>query len=127
MNASYDDELNNDDDAPKMPYYVENMNAYSNNEENNYKVARNHLKMMKYTPKNGGNNETIDNDGDKHNKKEIEKEPYNEKLNTKDNDKETEVNYPNEEDKEHDGNENENENETELEDSEEVSSAKAKD
>ena len=39
MNASYDDEGNNDEDAPETPYDGDIMNAYSNNEKNNDEVA----------------------------------------------------------------------------------------
>ena len=40
MNASYDDEGNNDKDVPKNPYDGENMNASSDDELNNNEVAR---------------------------------------------------------------------------------------
>ena len=41
MNAYFDDEGNNDEDAPDRTYDCENTNAYSNNEENNDEVAPN--------------------------------------------------------------------------------------
>ena len=39
MNASSNNEGNNDENYPKTPYYGENMNAYSYNEENSDEVA----------------------------------------------------------------------------------------
>ena len=39
MNTSSDDEVNNDNDAPKNPYDGEDINAYSNNKGNNDEVA----------------------------------------------------------------------------------------
>ena len=79
MNASSDDEVNNDEDAPSTPYDGENINAYSNNEGNNNQVdpdpptndvnindnsdsEKNYYEATPDTPTNGGNNETIDND-----------------------------------------------------------------
>ena len=41
MNASSNDEVNIYEDAPKTPYDSENMNAYSNIEENNDEVTPN--------------------------------------------------------------------------------------
>ena len=64
------------------------MNAYSNNEENNYEFSpdsptenknvnfddeKNYYEFTPDTPTNGGNNETIDNDGDKNYEEESEK------------------------------------------------------
>ena len=59
-----------------MPYNGENMNAYSNNKENNDEVSpnpptndeiinANYDKVNPDTPTNGWNNETIDNDEEK--------------------------------------------------------------
>ena len=79
MNASSDEEVNNDEDAPNMSYDSENINAYSNNEGNNYEVSpdpptndvninansddkKNDCEVTPDTPTNGGKNETIDND-----------------------------------------------------------------
>ena len=39
MNASSNDEENDDEDAPKTPYQGENMNAYSYDEGDNIEVA----------------------------------------------------------------------------------------
>ena len=112
MNASSDDEGNNDEDSPETPYHGENINAYYNHEGNNYEIAsnpstndvninsnsddeKNDYQVTPDTPKNGGNNETIEN-YEKENYEEIEKETDNENLNIKYNDKETEVNEENE-------------------------------
>ena len=71
MNASSDNEENNDEDAPETPYVGENMNTYSNNEVNNDEVApdpptneeiinANDGEVTPDIPTNGLNTETID-------------------------------------------------------------------
>ena len=69
MNASSDDEDNNDQDSPKTPYDGESMNAYYNNNEvspnpltNNEIINDNYDEVTLYTPTNDGNNKTIDNE-----------------------------------------------------------------
>ena len=106
MNASSDDEGNNDKVAPNSPTNGVNIKDNYDDETNYYEVTLD-------TTTNSGNNATIDNYEDKNYEEEAEKETGNENLNMKANDKETEENE-------------ENENETELEDSEEESSARGK-
>ena len=80
MNASSYVEINNHGDPPKTPYDGENMNDYSNNEENNDWVTPdpptyiqvindNSDKVTPDKPRNVGNNQTIDNDEEKITKK----------------------------------------------------------
>ena len=60
MNSSSDNEVNNDKVAPNPPINDININYNSYDEKNDYGVTP-------YTPTNGGNNETIDNDEEKNN------------------------------------------------------------
>ena len=89
MNIYSDDELNSDEDAPEMPYDGENINNFSNNEENIYEVApksptNDKIMISSYDmvtpdiPTNGVNDEIIDNDEEKDNNKTTEKEKDNE-------------------------------------------------
>ena len=78
MNASSYDEVNNDEDDPKTPYYGDNVNVYYYNEGNNYDVAPDpptnnvninassddekiYYEVTPDTSKSGGYNKTIDN------------------------------------------------------------------
>ena len=83
--------------TPKKPYDGENMNAYSNNEEDNDEVASipptndeiinvNSNELIPDTTTDGGNIETIDNDKE-NNEKETDTETDNENLKMEDNDK----------------------------------------
>ena len=64
MNSYYNNEENNDEVALNPPTYDENINVNYDDKENDYEVTPD-------TPKNGVNNETIDNYEEKIMKKRL--------------------------------------------------------